>query len=343
MVAAAIAGLAGAIAATAASADSLPPSAWDAGIAQAVSADVAASGSLPDGNQVYVFGDTLAVDGQVICSPSDCPYGFPHDSVAIERPGSAEFTMQSCSAFGCPYGWQWVPNWSDGTEFWMAAPAVYGSNLYVIGSRVSTSGSACSFGCVEGEYIARFAIGAADSLTYEGITQLTGQAGQTDWGSVVPDTSVGGWVLTGTRQTGKTGCIIDCKTMDAAFVRFNAAGDPAKWTVKQNVLPSGHGWDLGTVASLVHIGGGWAIFTKKNDILGSAIEELNSSHVTSGWSLTGTYPVSTASGCTETYSAQAHPGDGAPAGEMLVSWASNGNASGQQCAYVPQFTYLPIN
>jgi len=355
LVAAAIAGLAGGIGVTAASASpaggigdtaasasSLPPSAWDAGIKQAVRADVAASGSLPDGNQVYVFGDTLAVNGQVICSPTSCPFGFPHDSVAIEKPGSAAFTMQSCSALGCPYGWQWVPNWSDGTEFWMAAPLAYGNKLYVIGARVSTSGSACSYGCIEGEYVAKFAIGSGDSLTYDGVTQLTGEAGETDWGSVVLDSSAGGWWLTGTRATGGSKCF--CKTMDVAFVPFPAGGNSTKWTVTQNVLPSGQGWDLGTVTSLAYVSGsGWVIFTKQNDIIGSAIEELNSSQVTSGWSVTGTYPVTTANGCTETYAAEAHPEDGAPAGEMLVSWASNGNASGQVCAYVPQFTYLPIN
>lgn len=321
----------------------LPASSWDAGIAKAVSADVVASTSLPDGNQVYVFGDTMRVNGTVICSPSSCPFGFPHDSVAIEKPASAAFGMQPCSAFGCPYGWQWVPNWSDGSEFWMAAPAAHGNNLYVIGARVSTSGAGCSFGCIEGEYVATFAIGAGDALTYTGLTQLTGVPGQSDWGSAVADYSAGGWWLTGTRGTGGSGCIADCKTMDAAFVPFTGILDSAKWRVAANVLPSGHGWDLGTVASLVHVASGWVVFTKQNDIIGSAIEELDSARLTSGWSRTGSYPISPVSNCTLTYSAQAHPGDGAPAGEMLVSWASNGNATGKTCPYVARFTYLPVN
>jgi hypothetical protein len=28
-----------------------------------------------------VFGDTVAVNGQVICGPSHCAHGYPHDSI----------------------------------------------------------------------------------------------------------------------------------------------------------------------------------------------------------------------------------------------------------------------
>ena len=81
--------------------------------------------------------------------------------------------MQSCAAAGCPYGWQWVPDWPDGSYFWMAAPAVEGSSLYVIGERISPTA-----GAVEGEYTARFTVGAGDALTYQGITALTGAGGR---------------------------------------------------------------------------------------------------------------------------------------------------------------------
>jgi hypothetical protein len=323
-------------------ASTLPASSWDSGIAQAVSADVVASTSLPDGNQVYVFGDTMRVGSQVICSPKSCPFGFPHNSVAIEPAGSATFTMQSCSVFGCPYGWEWVPNWSDGTEFWMAAPAVYGNTLYVVGTRISTVGSSCSFGCSEGEYVATFAIGSGDALTYKGVTQLTGPAGSSGWGSAVPDASAGGWWLTGTRGTGKSGCAVDCKTMDVAFVPFSGILDSSAWTVTPDVLPSGEGWDLGSVTSLVPAPNGWAIFTKRNDFLGSYIEELASASITSGWVHAGRFPITPIKNCTMTYSAQAHPGDGAPAGKMLVSWANNGSASTGTCWYVARFAYLPL-
>src|SRR6185312_7921336 len=129
------------------------------GVAAAVRSDLAASVELPDGGQVYVFGDTVAVNGQVICAPSRCPDGYPHDSIAIQRPGTATFPMQSCAAAGCPYGWQQVPNWPDGSYFWMAAPAVTGTSLYVIGERISPSA-----GMVEGEYTASFSVGADDAL-----------------------------------------------------------------------------------------------------------------------------------------------------------------------------------
>ena len=151
--------------------------AYGRGVAAAVRSDLAATARLPDGGQVYVFGDTVAVNGQVICGPSACPDGYPHDSIAIQRPGTATFTMQSCAAAGCPYRWQWVPDWPDGSYFWMAAPAVEGDSLYVIGERISRSA-----GAVEGEYTARFTVGAGDALTYQGITALTGPAGGTQWG-----------------------------------------------------------------------------------------------------------------------------------------------------------------
>ncbi|MGH3176829.1 MAG: hypothetical protein ACRDPF_23560, partial [Streptosporangiaceae bacterium] len=119
--------------------------AYDQGIAAAARSDLAASARLPDGAQVYLFGDTVAVNGQVICGPSACPYGYPHDSIAIQRPGTATFAMQSCAAAGCPYGWQQVPDWPDGSYFWMAVPAVEGTSLYVTGERISPSA-----GTVEG-------------------------------------------------------------------------------------------------------------------------------------------------------------------------------------------------
>ena len=136
-VAAIVSGDAGAGLASAQSRQEPDLAAYDLGIAAAVRSDLAASVRLPDGGQVYVFGDTLAVNGQMICGPSHCPEGYPHDSIAIQRPGTATFAMQSCAAAACPYGWQWVPDWPDGSYFWMAAPAVEGTSLYVIGERIS--------------------------------------------------------------------------------------------------------------------------------------------------------------------------------------------------------------
>ena len=163
------------------------PAAYDQGIAAAVRSDLTASVRLPDGGQVYLFGDTLAVNGQVICGPSHCPDGYPHDSIAIQRPSTATFRMQSCAAAACPYGWQWVPDWPDGSYFWMAAPAVEGTSLYVIGERISRTA-----GAVEGEYTARFTVGADDALTYQGITALTGPADDSQWGSATPTQAAAG-------------------------------------------------------------------------------------------------------------------------------------------------------
>ena len=313
--------------------------AYGRGVAAAVRSDLAASVRLPDGGQVYVFGDTLAVNGQAICGSSRCPHGYPHDSIAIQRPGTATFQMQSCAAAGCPYGWQWVPDWPDGSYFWMAAPAVEGNSLYVIGERISPPA-----GEVEGEYTARFAVGAGDALTYQGITALTGAADDSQWGSATPDPHGRGWWLTGTRNTGGTGCVADCKTMDTAFVPLNAMTHPSAWHVQLGVLLSGDGYDLGTVVSMSHVSGhGWVAYTKRNDITGSTLERLNAWHVTGPWHVaTQQWQARPAPGCAWTYSAETHPASPAPPGTMLVSWASNHDDPGTTCDMQPQFTDLPI-
>jgi hypothetical protein len=312
---------------------------YNRGVAAAVRSDLAASARLPDGGQVYLFGDTLAVNGQVICGPVRCPDGYPHDSIAIQRPGTATLQMQSCAAAGCPYGWQQVPNWPDGSYFWMAAPAVQGTSLYVIGERISEPA-----GAVEGEYTARFTLGAGDALTYQGITALTGAAGASQWGSATADPDGRGWWLTGTRDTGGTGCVADCKTLDTAYVPSGAITHPAAWHVQLGALPSGGGYDLGTVVSMSHVTGhGWVAFTKRDDITGSMLERLNAWHVTGPWHVAAQqWQARPAPGCGWTYSAQAHPASPAPAGQMLVSWASIHDAPGTTCDMRPQFTGLPI-
>ena len=335
-------GMAGAGPASARSGHEPDLAAYDQGVAAAVRSDLAASVRLPDGGQAYLFGDTLAVNGQVICGPSRCPDGYPHDSIAIQRPGTATFAMQSCAAAGCPYGWQQVPDWPDGSYFWMAAPAVKGTSLYVIGERISPS--AGEVGEVEGEYTARFTVGAGDALSYQGITALTGAAGESQWGSATPDPGGRGWWLTGTRNTGGTGCVADCKTLDTAFVPVTALTDPSAWHVQPGVLPAGEGYDLGTVVSMSHVAGhGWVAFTKRDDIVGSVLERLNAWHVAGPWHVAAQqWQARPAPGCGWTYSAQAHPASPAPPGQMLVSWASGQDAPGTACDMRPQFTNLPI-
>jgi hypothetical protein len=338
-VAAILSGYAGAGPASAQGGQQPDLAAYDRGVAAAVRSDLAASARLPGGGQVYVFGDTFAVNGQVICGPSRCPHGYPHDSMAIQQPGTATFLMQSCAASGCPYGWQWVPNWPDGSYFWMAVPAVNGNSLYVIGERISRTA-----GAAEGECMARFTVDAGDALTYHGITALTGAADDSQWGSVTADPRGSGWWLTGTRDTGGTGCVADCKTMDIAYVPFTAMTHPSAWHVQLGVLPSGEGYDLGTVVSMSHVTGyGWVAYTKRNDITGSVLERLNAWHVTGPWQVaTQKWQVRPAPGCAWTYSAEAHPASPAPAGRMLVSWASSRDDSGASCDIRPQFTDLPV-
>jgi hypothetical protein len=311
--------------------------AYDRGVAAAALSDLAASVRLPDGGQAYLFGDTLAVNGQVICGPSRCPDGYPHDSIAIQRPGTATFAMQSCAA-GCPYGWQWVPDWPDGSYFWMAAHAVAGTSLYVIGERISRAGA------VEGEYTARFTLGVGDTPTYQGITALTGATGDSQWGSAAADPSGRGWWLSGTRTTSGAGCVADCKTLDTAFVPFAGMTDPSAWRVQPGALPSGDGYDLGTVVSMSHVTGhGWVAYTKRDDITGSVLERLNAWHVTGPWHIaTQQWQATPAPGCAWTYSAQARPASPAPAGRMLVSWAGSHDDPGTTCDMRAQFTDLPI-
>jgi hypothetical protein len=183
-----------------------------------------------------------------------------------------------------------------------------------------------------------------DALTYQGITALTGAAGDSQWGSATPDPHGRGWWLTGTRNTGGTGCVADCKTMDTAFVPSGAMTHPSAWHVQPGVLPAGEGYDLGTVVSMSHVTGrGWVAYTKRNDITGSTLERLNAWRVTGPWHVTAQqWQARPAPGCAWTYSAETHPASPAPPGTMLVSWASNHDDPGTTCDMQPQFTDLPI-
>ena len=82
-----------------------------------------------------------------------------------------------------------MPDWPDGSYFWMAAPAVEGTSLYATGERISRPD-----GAAEGEYTARFTVGAGDALTYQGITALTGRPSVPSGGQLrlTPATAGGG-------------------------------------------------------------------------------------------------------------------------------------------------------
>src|SRR6185437_8835317 len=60
--------------------------------------------------------------------------------------------------------------------------------------------------------------------------------------------------------------------------------DPPAWHVRLGVLPSGEGYDLGTVVSMSHVAGrGWVAYTKRDDITGSVLERLNAWHAGGPW------------------------------------------------------------
>jgi hypothetical protein len=132
--------------------------------------------------------------------------------------------------------------------------------------------------------------------------------------------------------------------MDTAFVPSGALAHPSAWHVQLGVLPSGEGYDLGTVVSMSHVAGrGWVAYTKRDDITGSVLERLNAWHVAGPWHVAAQqWPAEPAPGCGWTYSAETHPASPAPAGQMLVSWASSHDAPGTTCDMQPQFTDLPI-
>ena len=103
--------------------------------------------------------------------------------------------------------------------------------------------------------------------------------------------------------------------MDTAYVPVTAMTDPPAWHIQPGVLPSGNGYDLGTVVSISHVTGhGWVAYTKRDDITGSTLERLNAWHVTGPWHVAAQrWPAAPAPGCGWTYSAQAHPASPAPA------------------------------
>ena len=72
--------------------------------------------------------------------------------------------------------------------------------------------------------------------------------------------------------------------MDTAYVPLTAMTHPPAWHVQPGVLPSGEGYDLGTVVSMSYVTGrGWVAYTKRDDITGSVLERLNAWHVTGPW------------------------------------------------------------
>jgi hypothetical protein len=297
---------------------------WDAALSGLIRADGTASAVLPDGRIIWTFGDTTAVRGVKTTGY----YGYPHGSMATQIPGTLDFGMVP-GRYGVNYGggpWQQVPNWPDGSWFWMYSPVVDDGMLYVLGVRVAAKAGGF---IVLGSYAAEF---DAVTLAYRGITALPDGG----WGAAAP--AAGGWLVTGGRQV--PGCVPgggqDCKYGAVAFVPAGAMGDAGQWQVTADVIMP----DLmpGTILAILPEAPGWRIFTKRGDAyLTNSIEALTAADPAGPWTLAGTWPAPVNPGDLS-YGVQAHPEQEAPPGQVLVSY----NVSGSGTDYHPLFLYLPV-
>jgi hypothetical protein len=292
---------------------------WDTALSNLIHADVSQSVTLPNGSILWVFGDTTQVNG---VSTSGA-YGYPHDTIATQAPNTLTFTAVP-GTYG--YGWQQVPNWSDGSYFWMSTPIVYNGHLYILGERVK----GVSPFTVVGDYVAVF---NAKTMAFQQITQIPdGSTGNTAWGGVASTSS--GWWITGTHAV-SCSYATDCKVGDLAFVPYGGLTVSNDWKVYNNVIPAS--MNVGTSLALLKTGSGWDIFTKQGDSYGGTnIEKLTSTSIPGSWEVTNTWSAPSPSG-TVTYGVAVHPEQTSPLGQVLVSYDVNGiNAD-----YHPLFEYLP--
>lgn len=296
-----------------------PASSWDTALADVIHADVTQSVTLPDGGVLWVFGDTTSVNGVSTVGP----YGYPHDAFVRQTAGTLSFQAVAGS-YG--YGWQQVPNWSDGTYFWMSTPVVDSGVLYVLGQRIQGVNPFT----VVGSYVAVF---NASTLAFQRVVALPGGAtGKTVWGGIARTT--GGWWVTGTHGVTCSDAT-DCSVGDLAFVPTGDLATASAWTVHNNVVPATT--NVGTVLALTKTGTGWDIFTKLGDAYGGTqIERLAATSVTGTWTVTGTWSAPSPAG-TVTYGVAVHPEQAAGSGQTLVSY----NVNGDTADYHALFEYLP--
>ena len=154
---------------------------WDSALGRVVHADVTQSVALPSGRILWVFGDTTEVNGRSTVHG----FGYPHGSFVTQARGTLAFKAVP-GKYG--FGWQQVPNWSDGTFFWMSTPIVDRGVLYVLGERIKAERSSFS---VVGQYVAEFNV---KTLAYKRIIAVPkGKTGKTTWGGVAKGTH--GWWL----------------------------------------------------------------------------------------------------------------------------------------------------
>jgi hypothetical protein len=297
-----------------------PVTDWNAALGNVIHADVTQSVTLPSGDVLWVFGDTTRVNGVSTVGP----YGYPHDAFVVQSAGTLNFRAVAGS-YG--YGWQQVPNWSDGTYFWMSTPVVDGGVLYVFGERIQ----GVSPFTVVGSYVAVF---NAATLAFQRVVAVpTGATGTTMWGGIARGS--GGWWVTGTHNVPCTNAT-DCTAGDMAFVSLGGLATTGAWTVYNTVIPATT--NIGTGLALQKTATGWDVFTKRGDAYGSMqIERLTATSVTGTWTVTGTWSAPSPAG-TLTYGVAVHPEQATAGGQALVSYDVNGN----EPDYHPLFEYLPL-
>jgi hypothetical protein len=274
---------------------------------------------LPNGNTLWVFGDTTQVNGVSTVGG----FGYPHDSFVTQAAGTMNFTPVT-GTYG--YGWQQVPNWSDGTYFWMSTPIVDNGTLYVLGSRIQ---GVNPFSVV-GNYVAEF---NANTLAFEDIYPIPmGDTGTTAWGGVAQGPN--GWYITGIHNVTCSG-VTDCRAGDLAYVPFGQLTNSSSWTITDNFIPASD--NIADLALVQNGTNGWDIYTKLGGPYGSnQIEQLTSSSVYGPWTISNTVDAPFPSG-TVTYGVAVHPEQTSPDGQVLVSY----NVNGVSTDYHALFMYLP--
>ncbi|HSX09780.1 MAG TPA: hypothetical protein VLF93_06520 [Candidatus Saccharimonadales bacterium] len=292
---------------------------WNAALGQVIHSDVTQSVTLPSGKILWIFGDTVQVNG----TSTSGAYGYPHDAFVTQLPNSLSFTAVTGN-YG--YGWQQVPNWSDGTYFWFVTPIVDNGVLYVLGQRIQGVNPFT----VVGDYVAVF---NAKTLAFQKIVQVPGgSTGITTWGGAAKTST--GWWITGSHNVSCSNAT-DCKVGDMAFVPFGKIATSTSWKVYNNVIPATT--NIGTTLGLLQNGFTWDIFTKVGDAYGGTqIERLTASSPTGTWTVNGTWDAPSPSG-TVTYGVAVHPEQTSPSGQVLVSYDVNGNDPDTH----PLFEYLP--
>jgi fibronectin type 3 domain-containing protein len=295
---------------------------WNTALANVIHSDVTQSVTLPDGRILWTFGDTTKVNGVSTVSG----YGYPHSAFVTQEPGTLNFTAVRAN-YG--YGWQPVPNWSDGTFFWMGTPVIDNGTLYVLGTRIKmTSNGGFS---VVGRYMASF---DAQTLAYQSMIELPGGAsGNINWNGITktPD----GWWVTGTHMVP---CYwIRCFAGDSAIVPFGSLADTSSWQVVDDIIPPST--NIGDSLEPAYSGPNeWSVYTKEGGAYGGVtIAKFTAPSLTGTWSKVGSWPAPSPQG-TITYGPAIHREQPTPDGQVLLSYNVN---NGTDDDYRAIFTYLP--